>query len=49
MLLGDADHVADVVHRDQGGHLSDEVHLTFVGDVVDDVTGIGDDVGVDAG
>ena len=49
VLLGDADHVADVVHRHQGGHLGDEVDLALVGDVVDDAPGVGDDVVVDAG
>ena len=49
VLLGDPDHVADVVHRDQGGHVGDEVDLAFVGDIVDDTAGIADDVVIDAG
>ena len=48
VLLGDAHHVADVVHRDQCGHLGDEVDLALVGDVVDDAARVGDDVVVDA-
>ena len=49
MLLGDADHVADVVHRNQCGHFGDEVDRTLGGDIVDDAPGVGDDVFVDAG
>ena len=49
VFLRDADHVADVVHRNQGGHLGDEVDFALVGDVVDDAPGVGDDVFVDAG
>ena len=49
VFLWDADHVADVVHRNQGGHLGDEVDLALGGDVVDDAAGVGDDVLVDPG
>lgn len=53
MLLGDAHHVADVVHRNQGGDLGDEVDLAPAGPLfyggVDDRSGVGDDVIVDAG
>ena len=37
VLFGDADHVADVVHRHQRCHLGDEVDLTLAGDIVDDL------------
>ena len=49
MLGGDADHVADVVHRNQCGHVGDEVDLALAGDVVDDAARVGDDVLVDPG
>ena len=49
VLLRYSDHVADVVHRYQRGHLGDEVDPALAGDIVDDATRVGDDVIVDAG